>query len=64
MTSMQISPSLPVAKDLLSGNPDGLKELVRAHSNSGAVPWPTGQLADPLQHLDPAGMVVRETFIK
>lgn len=30
MTSLQISPSLSVAKDLLGGNPDGLKELVRA----------------------------------
>lgn len=30
MTEVQVSPALVVAKDLLTGNPDGLKELVRA----------------------------------
>ena len=30
MTNVEISPALSVAKDLLTGNPDGLKELVRA----------------------------------
>jgi transposase-like protein len=30
MTSVQSTPALSVAKELLTGNPDGLKELVRA----------------------------------
>jgi transposase-like protein len=30
MTIVEISPALSVAKDLLTGNPDGLRELVRA----------------------------------
>ncbi|NWG52108.1 MAG: hypothetical protein HXY28_00150 [Hydrogenophilaceae bacterium] len=30
MTTVHVTPAPAVAKDLLSGNPDGLKELVRA----------------------------------
>lgn len=30
MTEVHVSPALVVAKDLLSGNPEGLRELVRA----------------------------------
>lgn len=30
MTTVQVTPALAVAKDLLSGNPEALKELVRA----------------------------------